>query len=543
MNLIYKEVIFMIRSIALKEFFNNLVSARFSIGFVLCLFLVPFILFVSINDYKSQLRIYEVEKQRAESRNEVRVYSAFRPDIVKPPEPLSIFSKGISYNVGNRVRILLGEKPLLSTGRNAARENPHLNAFFTLDFISIIAILISLLALLFTYDTCSEEREQGTFKLLLSHSISRYKILLGKVIGVTLTLLPILVICYVLSILIVLLYGNLSFTINDMLRIVLLFCLSTVFFLLFIALGLFISTRMRSSITSIIVCLFIWVSVVFIIPNLSVYAAQSFVKVRSQENLDSALGELNTNFSEKRQEYRERITTPDIWFMHFNHNSGGDGFRELAGTAKKTYEFYRQLNVYSEPLRVDYADKKWPIQKAYLDELENQQKLAEVLSLLSPSEVFRLAASSLSGTDVDAHYKFLNRTRIYREELIQFFKEEKIFDSFLYFTRVPPEKFKTADEIMQISTEGQFQTVDEYRTWAQNRSDIFSVFKVRLPEPETRSEYYSSLDLSNVPKFQFKPNNIMGDLKNSLTKIAALIIVSILLFYLSFISFVKYDVR
>jgi ABC-type transport system involved in multi-copper enzyme maturation permease subunit len=165
----------MIKSIALKEFYNNLVSARFTVGFILCLFLIPFILFVSINDYKSQVRAYEVEKRRAETRKEVRVYSALRPDIVKKPEPLSVFSKGISYNVGNRVRILLGEKPLLSRGRNAVRENPHMSAFFTIDFISIVAILVSLLALLFTYDACSGEKELGTLKLLLSNSVSRYK--------------------------------------------------------------------------------------------------------------------------------------------------------------------------------------------------------------------------------------------------------------------------------------------------------------------------------------------------------------------------------
>ena len=533
----------MIRSIALKEFFNNLVSARFTVGFILCLFLIPFILFVSINDYKSQLRTYEVEKQQAERRNEVRVYSALRPDIVKPPEPLEIFSKGISYNVGNRVRIWFGEKPLLSTGSNAARENPHLNSFFTLDFISIIAILISLLALLFTYDSCSGEREQGTFKLFMSYSISRYKVLLGKAIGTSLTLLPILLICFVLSILIMLLYGNLSLTSHDLLRMVLLFILSTIFFLLFIALGLFISTRTRSSITSIIVCLITWVTIVFIIPNLAVYAAQSFVTVRSQENLQSALSEFNREFGEKQQQYRERITTPDIWFMHFNHNGGADGYRELAGTADKTYEFYRQLNVYCEPLRVDYSDKKWPIQKAYLEELDNQRKLAEMLSLFSPSEVFRLAASSLCRTDVSAHYQFLDRTRIYRDELIQFFKEEKIFDSFQYFTRVPPEKFRNADEIMAIVTEGRFQNRDEYRAWAQGRSDIFSVFKAQLPEPERRNEYYSPLDLSNVPKFQFKPNKIGEDLKNSILKISILIIASIILFYLAFISFTRYDVR
>jgi len=533
----------MIRSIALKEFYNNLVSARFTIGFVLCLLLIPFILFVSINDYKSQVRVYEVEKQRAEKRNEVRVYSALRPDLVKPPDPLAVFSKGISHNVGNRIRILLGEKPLLSQGPNAARENPHLNSFLTIDFVTIIAILMSLLALLFSYDACCGEREEGTLKLLLSYSIGRYKVLLGKVVGISFTLLPIILVCYILGIIIMLIYGNISFGFHDLLRIILLFVLSLVFFLLFISLGLLISSRTRSPITSIIVCLFIWVLMVFIIPNLSVYAAQSFVKVRSQENLNSALNELNNEFYQKRREYRQKITSPDIWFMHFNHNGGSDGYRELTGTARKTYEFYRDLNSYCEPLRIDYADKKWPIQKAYLEELENQRQLAELLSLISPSELFRLAASSLCRTDVEAHYQFLERAQNYREELIQFFRTEKIFDSFSYFTQLSPEKFRTADEIIEITTAGQFKTVEEYRDWARNNSDTFSVFKVRLPEPERSNNYYSPLDLSNIPKFQFKPNRIMDDLKNSVGKIAILIILSILLFYLSFVSFIHYDAR
>ena len=98
----------MILSIALKDFYNNLVSARFIIGFILCMLFIPVILIVSINDYKSQVRAYKVERNRAEQRNQILVYSAYRPDIVKEPEPLSIFCKGISYNVGNRVRILFG---------------------------------------------------------------------------------------------------------------------------------------------------------------------------------------------------------------------------------------------------------------------------------------------------------------------------------------------------------------------------------------------------------------------------------------------------
>ena len=91
------EMVSMILNIALKEFYTNLISARFFIGFLLCLFLVPFTLFVSINDYDGQVRAYETERKEAEESMKVWVYSALRPEIVKPPEPLSIFSRGVSF--------------------------------------------------------------------------------------------------------------------------------------------------------------------------------------------------------------------------------------------------------------------------------------------------------------------------------------------------------------------------------------------------------------------------------------------------------------
>ena len=121
----------MVFSIAMKEFYNNLVSARFVIGFLLCLFLIPFSLFVSINDYRSQVRAYEVDRKVAEENNtSIRVYSRLRPELVKPPEPLSIFSRGISYNIGNKIKIQFDEKPFMTTGKSLDRENPFLNSFF-----------------------------------------------------------------------------------------------------------------------------------------------------------------------------------------------------------------------------------------------------------------------------------------------------------------------------------------------------------------------------------------------------------------------------
>ncbi|MFC1537812.1 ABC transporter permease subunit [Candidatus Latescibacterota bacterium] len=525
----------MIINIALKDFHNNLISARFAIGFILCLFLIPFTMLVSINDYRSQVINYEIAREAADRINEVRVYSALRPEIVIPPEPLSIFSRGISFNVGNTVKILLGEKPLFATGQVATRENPLMNAFFSIDFISIIAIILSLIAIIFTYDACSREREDGTLKLALSNPVSRSTILLGKIIGVMLTLIPILLFCYLLSVIMILFSPHISFSAGEWTRIGLLFAASILFFTLFIMIGIFVSTRFRSSAASMVTCLSIWIVACFVISNLSVYAASSFVNVDSREKLNRDLEMVSDEFYEKH-EYKGD-------YMSFKGNYiGSDGYAEMTATPKKLIEDIRNNRIESEPARIEYAEKKWAYQKEYLDKLDNQRTFAEHLSFVSPTEIFQLLASELCRTDVQSYYRFLDMTRQYREQLIQYFQDNDIFSSYTYFTREKPEEFMTLDEMTSISSGGVFKTWASFMSWAEKHSgDLSPLFKGSL-ELKAYGEY-PPLDLSDIPRFNFEPVPLTVELKKTLFKISAMILCGIVLFYLSFVSFTRYDVR
>jgi len=508
----------MIWKIARKEFLLNLVSARFVIGFLLCLFLIPFTVTVNIDDYDSRMRVNRVDKANAEnSFNNVRVYSQLRPEIVKQPQPLSIFCRGISGNVGNRVKIWLGEKPLFATGKAAIRDNPLLNSFFSIDFVGIIAIVMSLLALIFTYDACTREKEDGTLKLQLSNSLSRYRILLGKVLGVYLTFLPIVLFCYILSTILILHSPNISFSAGEWGRIILLFLASLLYFTVFVFIGLLISARLKSSITSIIVCLFFWVFFVFVMPNLAVYMAESLKKVQSYDNLQYVLQDLDQEYGKKCSEYSKTLEEPN-WRSFWSYFGGPDGSRLIGCTSKAQMERHRKLHEYTEPLRIDYANKKWAIQKAYLGSLESQRNFAETISLLSPSEVFRLVCASLCCTGVDGHYRFMDRTQHYRNEFIDFYRDKKMFSSFIYFTPVPAEEFLTAEEITRI---------------LDNKGSL----------PGSNIEKYPYLDLSDVPRFQRRSSNVLMDVKDAVGKLATMVIVSIVLFYLSFLSFLRYDVR
>lgn len=531
----------MIVSIALKEFYTNLVSARFTIGFLLCLVLVPFALLVSINDYKGRLTGYETNLKEAENSLEVRVYSRLRPVVVRKPEPLSVFCRGIDYNFGSKVQIWLGEKPMLAEDRASVRDNPLLNSFFSLDFVTVLAVILSFLALLFSYDACTREREDGTLKLMFSNSLGRANLLLGKLLGICLTVLPVVVFCYLLSALIVIVHPAVVLPAGEWLRLALLFGLSLIYFLLFVVVGLLISTRLRSSSTSIVLCLFFWVAFVFIMPNLATYAARSFVKIDSREALQSAQNDLGREFGEKRLEFRKTLPEPD-WYMGWSQNMYRDGGMILSGSSASYMEYIRRQYEFSEPLRIEYADKFWAHQKAYLDKLDRQRSVAAAIGMFSPSEIFRATASALCNTDAGAFNRFMDRAREYREQLIAYFRENDVFSSFNYFSPQPPDTYMTADEIVRRRSGGELNNFDEFQDWADKHNGGWSIlFKKDIEGTSPMDFPYLKLD--DMPRFTFGGLPLARAVRGVLLEFSILIFSTLLLFYFSFVSFIRYDVR
>ena len=69
--------------------------------------------------------------------------------------------------------------------------------------------------------------------------------------------------------------------------------------------------------------------------------------------------------------------------------------------------------------------------------------------------------------------------------------------------------------------------------------------RVTLPDPKDvklveRKQY---LDLGDLPEFVYKPINIVDSVRNSLFDIVILVMANVLFFSLSFLAFIRYDVR
>ena len=517
----------MIWLIAKKEFLLNLISARFIIGFMLCLVVIPFTLVVGVDHYKDRVRVYRVfEKEVENAQNDIRVYSQVRPEIVIPPEPLSIFSRGISDNIGNRVKIQLGEYPLFPSRHTATRDNPLLNAFFSIDFATVIAILMSLLALVFAYDVFTNERENGTLKAAFANGVSRTAYLTGKLLGIVVTLVPILLFCFLLGVLVIALSPAVHFNAGDWGGVALLFFSSLLYMAVFILLGMFISSMSQRSSTSIIISLLCWIWLLFLTPNIASYTAQSFVKTEMYDNVQFVLNDFDNQYWTEYREKRETLSNElgSVNFAYMNSASNPDGVFITTGTERLTFEFHRQFNMWQEPTRIDYADKKWAVQKKYLDDLAHQEKVRGYLSWLSPAGIFEQITDIQCRSGLASFHRLMEHVRVYRENVIRYFIDKKLFESYSYFTPQPESSFPEAIDwegiIETFQRTGVFETPDEWN-------------------PTT----YPTLNLDDVPVFEYRSATVGASLNASMGRMAGMLALCLLLLGATMFSFIKYDVR
>ncbi len=531
----------MILSIALKEFYNNLVSARFVIGFLLCLVLIPLTLVVNINDFKSKVTAYETQQKEAEEKLKIRVWSFLQPRIVREPEPLSILSRGVSYNLGNFVDIRLSEKPFNAQGRAGTSDNPMMGTYFSVDFCTILAIVLSLLALLFTYDTCSGEREQGTLKQVLANSIPRSSVLMGKVLGACFTLMPIILFCYLLCALAIVISPHVAFSADEWLRMGLVLLAGILYFAVFAFVGLLVSSTFSHSAAGLVVCLLAWAFFLFVVPNAAGFLAGSLVETPSEKMLVENTYEFTSDQWRRAEELRGE--QPEEAFKWERARRTAGGAIEYTGANAAFMEWYRKGNRAVYEHMIGSAETRWQMEKEFLDRQNRQRLLAERLSMVSPSQVFILLCNSLCCTDAESYRRFLESARRYREELIQFLRNENLLDSYRFFTAVAPEKLMTTDQYIEFATGGKLKSMDEMRQWRKENPGKTWAFMHSAFPPGVDRESLPPLDLSGTPSWRGASGDLALSLRDSLAKLGLLISTGVVLFYLAFVGFLRYDVR
>ncbi len=332
-------------TLARKEIASNLLSYKFFIVIVLTVILIFTSFFIMYRDFKERLADYDIIKPTLED-----------PIAVLAPNPLSMFSKGLDETMGRSFECTV----IGITVRAGQKSGNEVFSFFpTPDFMYIVKVVLSLVALLFGFDQISQEKERGTLGLMLSNPTSRAKILIGKWLGNFLSLSIPFLLVVLLGFAFVNLDRDIHFSANQLVRLVLILCVTLFYIALFLSLGILISTLTKKAAISVVALLFVWVLMVFVIPNLGNLLARQLVDVPSVAGL-----------SEKRNQ---------IWTREV-----------LLGIQDRNWtDRYAQINREHGLLEEDYRNK-----------FNKLVRLSKNINRISPVSSFVYAVTDLAGTGI-----------------------------------------------------------------------------------------------------------------------------------------------
>jgi ABC-type transport system involved in multi-copper enzyme maturation permease subunit len=282
-------------------------------------------------------------------------------------------------------------------------ENPIYAAFRFLDLDFLFQIILSLFAILFTYNAVNGEKERGTLRLIFSNSIPRDKYILGKVIGSYLGLavplmIPILLGCLILPLL------GVPLTIEEWSKLGFIILAGYLFLGVFITLSVFVSTLTIHSSHSFLFLLVIWIFAVLIIPRSSVLIAGSFTDVPSVDEINS---KKNAYSRELQKDFMNKLNS-------FKPSNGGDMMQEFNKHMEEVNtERDEKMNIFGGKLEEERQNK-----------LNRQAELALSISRISPASSFSLAASNLAGTSLDLGKSYQEQAKNYQRIYGDFQREK-----------------------------------------------------------------------------------------------------------------------
>lgn len=259
----------MIRTIFEKELRLTLATSRFVACSLLLVTLMTASALVMLADWQRRLDLFRASSQEAErAAHAATAYVEVALRLERRPQLLSLIHQGVGDRFGRFVA--LAGKYDLPRLQGGMSESTLLESWIPLDFSHLVGIVLSLIALIFSYDLVNGDRASGTLQLTLASSLSRSRLLLGKYLGAMVSVTVPFMAATVLWLLIVLPQSDAEAGAGTWVRIGLALLLAVMYASIFIWLGLLLSALTDRPATSLILGLLVWTLVVLIYPILAV---------------------------------------------------------------------------------------------------------------------------------------------------------------------------------------------------------------------------------------------------------------------------------
>ena len=368
----------MLRTIIKKEFLEKILTLRFFVAFLLSIGLTTISTLVLSNNYTQELTDYHSRvKLHTETSNKDGTY------VNRKPLVLAALFRGISTHSAVSVRLVNDAHP---EPIEAIDDNPFAAMFPTVDLTFIVGIMMSLLAILFTYDVVCGERERGTLALTASNPLPRWMLIFGKWLGVYLSLILPCIIGLLTGLLIISTHPQIQLTASDWGALGWTIICILLYLACFLALGVLISSLTSRSSTAILTLLFLWALAVFVVPNVS----PDISKVVSP--IPSAITHVREMKLQEKDLHNQRQEAHDELALELIEKrlTQGPGFVEIEKSFNDT-----QRKTFSR-ITADYRRT-----------VQRQEQAATTIAALSPYACFVFFVTHLALTDPESEARFI----------------------------------------------------------------------------------------------------------------------------------------
>ncbi|RKU21945.1 hypothetical protein C6503_04640 [Candidatus Poribacteria bacterium] len=397
--------------IAKREIYDNLNSLRFALTTVLLLALMVTNAVKHLREHPKRVQRYQdavresSDRLTAHADDSLYKLAQYGPgNFYKKPSPLHFCANGGEPVLPDTVKV--GDPPVFATD---AEGNRLLEGIWSLsypdanlnnknvgpnvsqvDWAFIIGYILSLIALWFTFDAFSGEREHGTLRLMLANSIPRHTVLIGKFFGALLSISIPFALAVLVNLLLISTANTVHLTTEAWGRLGIIFCLALLYTSLFVALGLLVSARVQQSAVSLMILLLTWVTFVVFMPSTLASIASSFSPATSFEE-----------FWRQRHPIRE-----DLW----------DKYDEWIWSSQVDDKTLRGKSAFF----TEYAERDERKREERLRYRSSQVYRARAITGISPATLLQHLMEGFAGTGFERHLQFVENTQRYVGQLREF---------------------------------------------------------------------------------------------------------------------------
>ena len=431
----------MLLTLIQKEILHHILSVRFVTLFFMCALLIPFTLIINYHNYLQRLTDYQEAIKLARTEAKETPPDAQNPNtevskFFLKPTPLSVFANGLEEVLPS----------YLGMTRNGVRQGimglsqaPLSYAMGNFDFLFLISTVFSLLALLFTFDAVTGEREIGTLRITLANALPRDLFLWSKLIGGGLVFLFPFLVSFLFGLLLLVSQGFPLGEDDIFPRVISLMVVSLLYIVVFFTIGVAISTYLDSVRTSLIIAFAFWVFAVLIAPRAAFLAAKLIAPTRTEQTIYMEKTVVRNNLAKEKE---DKITKKMLETM-------GDKFNFFSPDVQEKLDELREP--IDEEYNVKFKKRFTEINQSYQREKYRQERVGEILSRLTPTSSLIYLAMNLTQTGKEKRNAYFQTAEQYYSQIYDAYFKNISDDQFSQLRRLTSgvDTSKDAEKILQ----------------------------------------------------------------------------------------------